>query len=86
MSFDLGVWHSETPLSDIEAGELYVKLCKQEWIPTERNAAVDAFYDELIQRYPKSTRFQRTKLMSALGIVFWTSPGFMSSLGWLGRE
>jgi hypothetical protein len=53
MSFDLGVWHSDGPLTDQEAGDLYVKLCEQTWIPIEENAAVAAFYAELTNRYPE---------------------------------
>lgn len=29
MSCDLGVWHSELPLDDEQAGDLYVKLCEE---------------------------------------------------------
>jgi hypothetical protein len=53
MSFDLAVWHSDTPLSANEAQSLYLKLCNQEWIPTEENAAVEAFYQELCRTYPE---------------------------------
>jgi hypothetical protein len=53
MSFDLGVWYSDTPLTDEDAGDLYVKLCEETWIPIEENAAVDAFYADLTSRYPE---------------------------------
>src|ERR1017187_6406166 len=53
MSFDLGVWYSDEPLTDEDAGDLYVKLCEQRWIPVEESAAVDAFYAELTSRYPE---------------------------------
>src|SRR5258707_68183 len=53
MSFDLGVWQSDSHLTDEEAGDLYVKLCEQSWIPIEENPAVQAFYAELTSRYPE---------------------------------
>ena len=53
MSFDLAVWQSETVLSAKEALSLYLKLCKQEWIPTEHHHDVAAFYSELCNRYPE---------------------------------
>jgi len=53
MSFDLGVWCSDEPLTDEDAGDLYVNLCEQKWIPIGENAAVDAFYKELPNRYPE---------------------------------
>ena len=53
MSYDLGVWHSDLPLDDEQAGDLYVKLCEERWAPTEENAATLAFYNELSTRYPE---------------------------------
>jgi hypothetical protein len=53
MSFDLGIWHSERALSVEEAGELYVKLCEQEWIPIADSPAIEAFYQELCGAYPE---------------------------------
>jgi len=53
MSFDLGVWYGDKPLTDAEAGDLYLKLCEQTWVPIDRKPAVDAFYTELTNRYPE---------------------------------
>jgi hypothetical protein len=53
MSYDLGVWHGELPLDDDQAGDLYVKLCEERWVPIEENAATLAFYNELSARYPE---------------------------------
>lgn len=53
MSYDLGVWYSELPLDDDQAGELYVKLCEERCVPTEENPATLAFYQELCARYPE---------------------------------
>jgi hypothetical protein len=64
MSFDLGVWHSDRPITDQEAGDLYVKLCEQTWIPIEQNAAVDAFYAELNSRYPEIDTLPENELDS----------------------
>jgi hypothetical protein len=35
MSFDLGIWHSDQPMTVEEAGELYTKLCQQTYTPTD---------------------------------------------------
>jgi hypothetical protein len=53
MSFDLGVWHSDVPLSDKEAAEIYVHLC-QDWpyLKGESHSIV-SFYDELTRRWPE---------------------------------
>jgi hypothetical protein len=53
MSFDLAVWHGNTALSVEEAGDLYRRLCNQEWAPAEWHPGVDAFYIELCSRYPE---------------------------------
>ena len=43
----------ETSYEIAHAGDSYVKLCEQKWIPVGENAAVDAFYKELTSRYPE---------------------------------
>jgi hypothetical protein len=57
VSFDLGVWHSDKALSVEEAGELYMKLCEQTWIPIEEHLAVESFYRELCRTYPEIDTF-----------------------------
>jgi len=53
MSFDLGVWHSEVPLTDKEAAEIYVHLCEN-WPYLEGDSlSVAAFYDDLTRRWPE---------------------------------
>ena len=53
MSFDLGVWYSERPLTDKEAADIYLNLC-QNWPFLEGDKPnVVAFYNELIQRWPE---------------------------------
>jgi hypothetical protein len=37
MSFDLGVWDAQRSLTVVEAGDLYLKVCNQEWVPIEEN-------------------------------------------------
>jgi len=49
MSFDLGVWYSEHPLTNEEAGDLYARLCEEGPILPCENPAVAAFYEELIK-------------------------------------
>ena len=53
MSYDLCVWHSDLPPDDEQAGDLYVKLCEERWVPAEENPATLAFYNELSARYPE---------------------------------
>ncbi len=54
VSYDLGVFYSERPHSDEDAGERYVALCSEEnkepWV--EPSPRVAAFYQELIARFP----------------------------------
>jgi hypothetical protein len=37
MSFDLGVWHSDMPLTDKEASDIYVHLCEDPYLEGEQN-------------------------------------------------
>ena len=53
MSFDLGVWNSEEPITDAQASETYLRLCQDLPYLDGENAAVEAFYQELIQRWPE---------------------------------
>jgi hypothetical protein len=53
MSFDLAVWHSETPLTGREAQGIYAKLCEN-WPYLEgTQPTVDAFYRELTEKWPE---------------------------------
>jgi hypothetical protein len=53
MSFDLGVWHSDGPLTNEEAGDIYLRLC-EDWPHLEGDSAdVIAFYEELIGHWPE---------------------------------
>lgn len=54
MSFDLGVFYTERPLRDEDAGERYLALCSQERDPlwVEPSPSVAAFYEELTAKYP----------------------------------
>ena len=53
MSFDLGVWHTPTRLTDAEAGTLYADLCELRTGGVTPHPAVDAFYADLTARYPE---------------------------------
>ncbi len=53
MSFDLGVWHTQQRLTDPEAGALYLELCASRIDGVTPHPGVDAFYAELIARYPE---------------------------------
>ncbi len=53
MSFDLAVWNDEVPLTHAQASEIYQRLC-EEWPYLEgQSPHVEAFYQELIQRWPE---------------------------------
>lgn len=53
MSFDLAVWHTEEPLTNEKASEIYLRFC-QNWPYLEgSNPAVSAFYEELTSRWPE---------------------------------
>jgi hypothetical protein len=51
MSFDLGVWYSDVPMSGEEAGEFYVRLDRNR-VFVRRYPQFDAFWEELNQRFP----------------------------------
>jgi hypothetical protein len=53
MSFDLGVWHSEVPLTDAQAADIYVHLCEN-WPYLEGgSSSIATFYCELTGRWPE---------------------------------
>jgi hypothetical protein len=51
MSFDLGVWYSDVPLTREEAGEFYARLNGNR-VFVRRHPQFDAFWSELIARFP----------------------------------
>lgn len=51
--FYLGVWSSDTAISDREAADLYVTMSDGRYPPNEFNAEVYSFYCRLIQCYPE---------------------------------
>lgn len=53
MSFDLGVWYSQVPLSDEEAAEIYVHLCGDWPYLGGEHHSVGSFYEELTKRWPE---------------------------------
>lgn len=53
MSFDLAVWHTEEPLTNEKASEIYLRLCES-WPYLEGDSsAISAFYKELTARWPE---------------------------------
>jgi hypothetical protein len=53
MSFDLAVWHTEEPLTNQMAADVYLRLCEN-WPYLEGHSpAVTAFYEELTARWPE---------------------------------
>jgi len=53
MSFDLGVWYSDVPLTREEAGEFYHRL-NDNRVFVRRHPQFDAFWAELMARFPDS--------------------------------
>lgn len=53
MSLDLAVWRTETPLGDAAASELYAVLARGDVSRLQPHPAVDAFYADLVARYPE---------------------------------
>lgn len=53
MSFDLGVWYSDVPVSLEEASEFYQDLCENGSESHKENGAIGAFYKELTARWPE---------------------------------
>jgi hypothetical protein len=53
MSYDLAVWHTPNRLTDAEASALYMALGESRTDGTAPQPAVDAFYAELMARYPE---------------------------------
>jgi hypothetical protein len=53
MSFDLGVWYPDRPLSNEEAGKRYARLCDDDTSEVVEHPAVQAFYDELVAKHPE---------------------------------
>lgn len=51
MSFDLGVWYSDVPLTSEEAGQFYVSLNRNR-VFVRRRPEFDAFWQELVARFP----------------------------------
>ena len=52
MSFDLAVMNVETPISSQEAAEIYGKICEGNYDVLKPSEKIDAFYQELINKYP----------------------------------
>lgn len=52
MSFDLAVLNTDGPLSAEEAAGIYNELCDGNYEILQPSEKIDAFYQELIQKYP----------------------------------
>jgi hypothetical protein len=51
MSFDLGVWYSEAPMS-VEQAESYYEHINEDWVDLRRQPEFDAFLVQLQARFP----------------------------------
>jgi hypothetical protein len=51
MSFDLGIWYSEAPMTADEAGA-YFEHINSDWVVVRRAAEIDAFLRDLLERFP----------------------------------
>ena len=52
MSFDLAVLNIEHPISSEKAAEIYSELCSGNYEILQPSEKIDAFYQELIEKYP----------------------------------
>ncbi|HEY3580705.1 MAG TPA: hypothetical protein VGK82_09180 [Pyrinomonadaceae bacterium] len=52
MSFDLAVMNLETPVSSEAAAEIYGELCEGNYDVLGPSEKIDAFYRELVEKYP----------------------------------
>ena len=52
MSFDLAVMNIETPIGSEAAAEIYGELCEGNYDVLKPSEKIDAFYRELIDKYP----------------------------------
>ena len=53
MSCDYSVWHTASPLSSAEAGELHVRLCDGDASEVLPHPGIAAFYAELTAQHPE---------------------------------
>lgn len=53
MSYDLAVWHTDEPLTDGNAAQIYVHLCEHWPYLNGDSPAIRAFYEELTGRWPE---------------------------------
>ena len=52
MSFDLAVMNIERNISPNKASEIYEQLCEGDYEILQPSEKIDAFYQELIEKYP----------------------------------
>ena len=57
MSCDYSVWHTASPLSSEEAGELHVRLCDGDASEVLPHPGIAAFYAELTAQHPEMMTF-----------------------------
>jgi hypothetical protein len=53
MSCDFAVWHTDAPLSDSQAQEMYGRLCDGDASGVVPFAGIGAFYEELTVKHPE---------------------------------
>ena len=52
MSFDLGLWHEDQPISAKQAAQVYGELCDGNALIVKPSSAIALFLQDLTQRYP----------------------------------
>jgi len=53
MSFDLAVWHSDSPITNEEAANIYMRLSESQLVSEGQSSDIEAFYRDLIARWPE---------------------------------
>jgi hypothetical protein len=62
MSCDFFVWYPQKQISNVEATELYVRVCDGDGTDLAPNPSVDAFYAELTARHPEIDTIPELKI------------------------
>jgi hypothetical protein len=62
MSFDLGVWYSNHPLTNKQACEIYLRLCEDGPYLEGDSPAVASFYEELTAHWPEIDTIPEDKI------------------------
>ncbi len=76
MSFDLGFWHEDQPITAEQALQVYVQLCESNDTAVKPHPNIALFLQEISQHYPPISDSPVEKLEECPWSVLWdTTPG-----------